>query len=117
MHNNLTAKKVLIPKRNKAGHVSGYSIATTHAAVSSPAPVSAPSPLLGKAAAMVTFPVNPLAFLPKGMNIDQGPPYCKVHTDLVVPAIAPLQNDRVLVAKTNRFIPIHLFFEKGEKSP
>jgi hypothetical protein len=57
---------------------------------------------------MVTFPVNPLAFLPEGMTVDQGPADRKVRMELVVPAIAPLQNDRVLVAETNRFIPIHL---------
>jgi hypothetical protein len=52
--------------------------------------------------------VNPLAFLADRMSVDQGPTDHKVRTDLVVPAIAPLQNECVLVAKTNRFIHIHL---------
>jgi hypothetical protein len=33
---------------------------------------------------------QPLAFLPDGMTVDQGPPGRKVRTDFVVPAIAPL---------------------------
>jgi hypothetical protein len=57
---------------------------------------------------MATFPVNPLAFLPEGMTIDQGPTDRKVHTDLVVSPNAPLQHDTVLIAEMNRFIPIHL---------
>jgi hypothetical protein len=57
---------------------------------------------------MATFPVNPLVFLLEGMKIDQGPPDRKVRTDLVVPPTAPLQHDRVLIAETNRFIPVHL---------
>jgi hypothetical protein len=40
------------------------------------------------------------------MTVDHGPPDKKVRTNLVVPAIAPLHNDRVLIAETNRFIPI-----------
>jgi hypothetical protein len=55
---------------------------------------------------MANFPVNPLAFLPEGMTVDHGPPDRKVRTNLVVPAVAPLHNDRVLIAETNRFIPI-----------
>jgi hypothetical protein len=55
---------------------------------------------------MATFPVNPLPLLPDGMPVDQGPVNRKVRSDLVVPAIAPLQNDRVLIAETSRFIPI-----------
>jgi hypothetical protein len=57
---------------------------------------------------MATFPVNPLAFLPEGLTIDQGPADRKVRTDLVVPPNAPLQNDKVAIAEMNRFIPIHL---------
>jgi hypothetical protein len=55
-------------------------------------------------AAMATFPVNPLAFLPEGLTIDQGPADRKVCTDLVVSPNAPLQNDKVIIAETNRFI-------------
>jgi hypothetical protein len=57
---------------------------------------------------MATFPVNPLAFLPEGMTIDHGPADRKVRTDLVVSPNAPLHNDKVVIAETNRFIPIHL---------
>jgi hypothetical protein len=109
-------KLVWVPKKKKEGDDSGNSLATTPAAVSPPSSVTSPAPtthqpeapLLGDSATMATFPVNPLAFLPDGMPIDQGPLDRKVRTDLVVPAIAPLQNDRVLIAETNRFIPIHL---------
>jgi hypothetical protein len=59
-------------------------------------------------AAMATFPVNPLAFLPEGMTIDHGPADHKAHIDLVLSPNAPLVNDKVLIAETNRFIPIHL---------
>ncbi|KAK1695204.1 hypothetical protein QYE76_011901 [Lolium multiflorum] len=62
---------------------------TTYTAVSppcpDPAPTSPPSPgdsqalLITEAEAMATFPVNPLAFLPEGMTIDQGPPDRKIH--------------------------------------
>jgi hypothetical protein len=34
--------------------------------------------LIDETEAMATFPVNPLAFLPEGMTIDQGPPDRKV---------------------------------------
>jgi hypothetical protein len=57
---------------------------------------------------MATFPVNPLAFLPEGMTIDHGPADRKVRTDLIVSPNAPLHNDKVVIAETNRFIPIHL---------
>jgi hypothetical protein len=36
-------------------------------------------------AAMETFSVNPLAFFPEGMIIDQGPTDHKVRTNMVVP--------------------------------
>jgi hypothetical protein len=55
---------------------------------------------------MATFPVNPLAFLPKGMTVNHGPADRKVRTDLVVPSFAPLQNDKVIITKTSRFVPI-----------
>jgi hypothetical protein len=55
---------------------------------------------------MANFHVNPLAFLPEGMAIDQWPLDRKVLTNLVVPVVAPLQHYRVLVAETNRFIHI-----------
>jgi hypothetical protein len=55
---------------------------------------------------MSTFLVNPLAFLPEGMIVDHGPANRKVRSDLVVPSVAPLQHDRVLIAEANRFIPI-----------
>jgi hypothetical protein len=63
---------------------------------------------LPSSVAMATFPVNPLAFLPEGMSIDQGPADRKVWTDLVISSPAPLQHDKVAIAETNRFIPIHL---------
>jgi hypothetical protein len=56
--------------------------------------------------AMATFPVNPLMFLPDGMKVDQGPANTKVRSDLVVPALAPLQHDKVLIVDTSRFILI-----------
>jgi hypothetical protein len=76
-------------------------------------PTSAVSPPLSQthlpqAAAMANFPVNLLAFLPEGMTVDHGLADRKVRTDLVVSPNAPLQNDKVLIAETNRFIPIHL---------
>jgi hypothetical protein len=91
-------KLVWVPKKKKEGDDSGNSLATTPAAVSPPSSVTSPAPpthqpeapLLGDSATMATFPVNPLAFLPDGMTIDQGPLDRKVRTDLVVPAIAPL---------------------------
>jgi hypothetical protein len=77
--------------------------------------VSPPLPLLqatvqppSSSATMVTLSVNPLAFLPEGMTIDQGPADRKVRIDLVVSSPAPLQHDKVSIAETNRFIPIHL---------
>jgi hypothetical protein len=79
----------------------------TSLAVSTPLPIPQatvqPSP-----AAMAMFPVNPLAFLPEGMTIDHGPADRKVCTDLVISPNAPLHNDKVVIAETNRFIPIHL---------
>jgi hypothetical protein len=57
---------------------------------------------------MANFPVNPLAFLPNGMTIDQGPADRKVRSMLVVDPVPPLQHDSVLIIETNRFIPIHL---------
>jgi hypothetical protein len=57
---------------------------------------------------MANFLINPLAFLPDGMTVNHGPVDRKVRTDLVVSPNAPLQNDKVLIAETNRFIPIHL---------
>jgi hypothetical protein len=42
------------------------------------------------AAAMVTFPVNPLAFIPKGMTVNPGLADRKVRNDLVVPPTPPL---------------------------
>jgi hypothetical protein len=42
------------------------------------------------------------------MSIDHGPMDRKVRTDLVVSPQAPLQNDKVIIAETNRFIPVHL---------
>jgi hypothetical protein len=103
---NATAKMVWVPKNKKEGDDSGNSPATAPTAVSPPSPITTPAPpthlpeapLLGDSKTMATFPINPLAFLPDGMTIDQGPPDRKVRTDLVVPAIAPLQNDRVLIA-------------------
>jgi hypothetical protein len=77
--------------------------------------VSPPLPLLqatvqlpSSSAAMATFSANPLAFLPEGMLIDQGPADQKVQTDLVVSSPTPLQHDKVAIAETNWFIPIHL---------
>jgi hypothetical protein len=107
---------VWVPKNKKEGDDSGNSPATAPTSVSPPSPITTPAPpthlpkapLLGDSKTMATFPINPLAFLPDGMTIDQGPPNHKVRTDLVVPAIVTLQNDRVLIAETNRFIPIHL---------
>jgi hypothetical protein len=55
---------------------------------------------------MANFHVNPLAFLPEGMTIDQGPLDRKVLTNLVVHVVAHLQHYRVLIVETNRFIPI-----------
>jgi hypothetical protein len=55
---------------------------------------------------MATFPVNTLAFLPKGMMVDQGPADRKICTDMVVPTIVPLQHDRFIIVETDRFIPI-----------
>ena len=52
--------------------------------------------------AMANFPVNPLAFLPEGMIIEQGPADRKVRSVLVVPPVPPLHNDRVIIAETNR---------------
>jgi hypothetical protein len=57
---------------------------------------------------MATFPVNPLAFLSEGMTIDNRPTDRKPRTDLVVSSNAPLLNDKVVIAETNRFVPIHL---------
>ena len=57
---------------------------------------------------MANFPVNPLAFIPDGMTIDHGPADRKVRTMLVVPPLPPLQHDRVIIAETNRFVPIQL---------
>jgi hypothetical protein len=57
---------------------------------------------------MATFPLNPLAFLPEGMTIDHGPADCKPRTDLVVSSNAPLLNDKVVIAETNRFVSIQL---------
>jgi hypothetical protein len=45
-------------------------------------------------------------FLPDGMKVDQGPANTKVRSDLVVPALAPLQHDKVLIVDTSRFILI-----------
>jgi hypothetical protein len=59
-------------------------------------------------AAMATFPVNLLAFLPEGMTIDHGPADRKPCIDLVLSSNAPLLNDKVVIAETNRFVPIHL---------
>jgi hypothetical protein len=64
--------------------------------------------LASPAAAMAKFPVNPLAFLPEGMTIDHGPADRKVRTDLVISPNALLHNDKVVIAETNRFVPIHL---------
>jgi hypothetical protein len=64
--------------------------------------------LAAPAVAMASFPINPLAFLPEGLTIDHGPADRKVRTDLVVSPNAPLHNDKVVIAETNRFIPIHL---------
>jgi hypothetical protein len=58
--------------------------------------------------AMANFPVNPLAFLPEGMTIDQGPADRKVRSHLVVNPISPLQHDNVVIAEPSRFIPIQL---------
>jgi hypothetical protein len=77
-------------------------------AVSPPLPLLQATVQLPSSAAMATFPVNPLAFLPEGMSIDHGPADWKVRTDLVVSSPAPLQHDKVAIAETNRFIPIHL---------
>jgi hypothetical protein len=60
---------------------------------------------------MANFPINPLAFLPEGLTVDHGPADRKVRTDLVVSPNAPLQNDKVLIAETHRFIPIHLRYQ------
>jgi hypothetical protein len=57
---------------------------------------------------MATVPVNLLAFLLEGMTVDHGPADRKIRTDLVVPAFAPLQNDKVTIAETSRFVPIQL---------
>ena len=57
---------------------------------------------------MANFPVNPLAFLPNGLTIDPGPVDRLVRSHMVVPAEAPLQHDRKVIAETNRFIPIQL---------
>jgi hypothetical protein len=57
---------------------------------------------------MAMVPVNLLAFLLEGMTVDHGPADRKIRTDLVVPAFAPLQNDKVTIAETSRFVPIQL---------
>ena len=56
--------------------------------------------------AMANFPVNPLAFLPDGMTIEQGLADRKVRSDLVVNSIPPLRHDNVVIAEANHFIPI-----------
>jgi hypothetical protein len=79
---NATAKMVWVPKKKKEGDDSGNISATAPEAISPPPPVTSPAPpahqleapLLSDSATMATFPVNPLAFLPDGMTIDQGPP-------------------------------------------
>jgi hypothetical protein len=63
-------------------------------------------------AAMATFPVNPLAFLPEGMTIDHGPADRKPCIDLVVSSDALLLNDKVVIAETNRFV----LFTSGNNS-
>ncbi|KAM3401002.1 hypothetical protein ACQJBY_005674 [Aegilops geniculata] len=57
---------------------------------------------------MANFPVNPLAFLPHGMTVDQGPPDRKARVDMALSGHPPLNHDRFLIAETNRAIPIHL---------
>jgi hypothetical protein len=64
------------------------------------------SPSVQGGGAMANFPVNPLAFLPEGMTIDQGPADRKVRSHLVVHPISPLQHDNVIIAEPSRFIPI-----------
>jgi hypothetical protein len=58
-----------------------------------------------------------MGVMPEGINdtsivsipkVDHEPTDRKVRTDLVVPPIAPLQHDRVLIAETSRFIHVHL---------
>jgi hypothetical protein len=42
------------------------------------------------------------------MMIDHGPANRKPRTDLVISSNVPLLNDKVVIAETNRFVPIHL---------
>ena len=59
-------------------------------------------------AAMANFAVNPLVFISDGMTVNQGPVDRVLRTRMVVPAVPPLQHDRVIIAETNRFVPIQL---------
>jgi hypothetical protein len=65
--------------------------------------------------AMANFPVNPLAFFLEGMTIDHGPYDRKVHTNLVVNPISPLQHDNVVIVEPSRFIPIQLWEDMREE--
>ncbi|XP_020186985.1 uncharacterized protein [Aegilops tauschii subsp. strangulata] len=57
---------------------------------------------------MANFPVNPLAFLPHGMTVEQGPPDRKARVDMALSGHLPLNHDRFLIAETSRAIPVHL---------
>ena len=98
-----------LPLQNRNSYLAG----------SSPFPQATVQPLEGDGAiaaeldpdvleTMANFPVNPLAFIPEGMMIDQGPADRKFRTMMVVPPLPPLQHDRVIIAETNRFVPIQL---------
>ncbi|KAE8784762.1 hypothetical protein D1007_41606 [Hordeum vulgare] len=57
---------------------------------------------------MANFTCNPVAFLPSGFSIEQGPADCKVRADMALSATPPLCNDDFAIAESNRPIPIHL---------